>query len=57
MFKQDNTYKVQGAAWLGVSLAVTATVITTGSAWPLIALLIPLLVGGGGSSEKKEARE
>lgn len=57
MFKQDNTYKVQGAAWLGVSLAVTAAVITTGSAWALIALLIPLLVGGGGSSEKKEARE
>ncbi len=55
MFKQDNTYKVQGAAWLGVSFAVTATVITTGFAWPLIALLIPLLVGGSG--EKKEARE
>ncbi len=54
MFKQDNTYKVQGAAWLGVSLAVTATVITTGSAWPLIALLIPLFAGG--SNEKKEER-
>ncbi len=53
MFKQDHAWKVQSSAWIGVSSAVISAVITTQSAWPLIALIIPLLVGGDKSNESK----
>jgi hypothetical protein len=50
MFNKDNTWKEKVAAWIGVSAAVIVALAVTHSGFCMIALLIPLMVGG----QKKE---